>query len=643
MPDGKITFDTTLDNKQLEKKLHSVKKKIEKATETRATAESKKLPLLNEAKELGARLEDARRKLDALNGSADKSAISSQKEEIALLQSSWNSVNAQIERYDAKIAESDRIISEETEKAGVLEQEIKTANAGMREMVDAAADAAQAFEKRIVSLAKRVFVFQIITKVLRAAREYMGGLLEKNAEYQAELAKLKGALATAFQPLYEAAVPVLITILQLLTKIAAVAARITSWIFGKTAKQSAENAKALNKQADALGGVSDAADDAKKSLAGFDEINKLDDNKSSAAGGGGGGGAAGMDFSDFSTDEYMEKLQEFQVYLSGALLAIGAILAFSGINVPLGISLMALGALGLAQVISENWNAMDSPLQQAVTRALTIVGSSLLALGAILALTGINIPLGVTLMAAGAATLYSAAKINYNAFSDEIKRSLEKIQSYMDRFMSWANGVFERDWSDLWGPILGKSVNHWMQNVGIAMNGVYSICSGFIQIIKGLIDRDWSMVWKGAANIVVGKVNIIIAVLNQMIASFLDAINFMLDIVNGIGAKLGFQLSLQVGVPQIPPIPMLAKGAVIPPNAPFMAMLGDQRNGTNIETPESLLRQIIREESGNSGNEDVVRLLSELIMAVQGIRVGDDVIGRAATRYQKSRSRATGV
>lgn len=48
-----------------------------------------------------------------------------------------------------------------------------------------------------------------------------------------------------------------------------------------------------------------------------------------------------------------------------------------------------------------------------------------------------------------------------------------------------------------------------------------------------------------------------------------------------------------------PQIPYLATGAVIPPRAPFMAMLGDQRNGTNLEAPEGLIRKIIQEEMGS--------------------------------------------
>ena len=52
-------------------------------------------------------------------------------------------------------------------------------------------------------------------------------------------------------------------------------------------------------------------------------------------------------------------------------------------------------------------------------------------------------------------------------------------------------------------------------------------------------------------------------------------------------------------IPTIPNIPYLAQGAVIPPNQQFMAILGDQKKGNNLEGPESMFRQIVREESGS--------------------------------------------
>ena len=64
----------------------------------------------------------------------------------------------------------------------------------------------------------------------------------------------------------------------------------------------------------------------------------------------------------------------------------------------------------------------------------------------------------------------------------------------------------------------------------------------------------------------------------------------------------GFRAIATVSAPQIP---RLATGAVIPPNAEFAAILGDQRSGENIETPESLLRQIVRDESGKNGSQEI--------------------------------------
>lgn len=88
-------------------------------------------------------------------------------------------------------------------------------------------------------------------------------------------------------------------------------------------------------------------------------------------------------------------------------------------------------------------------------------------------------------------------------------------------------------------------------------------------------------------------------------------------------------------------IPYLASGAVIPPNAPFTAVLGDQRNGTNLEAPEGLIRDIFREEmsdllgSNLAGFESVVAELQATRAAIEDIQIGDTTIGRAAARYDR--------
>lgn len=107
--------------------------------------------------------------------------------------------------------------------------------------------------------------------------------------------------------------------------------------------------------------------------------------------------------------------------VSGAVLALGAIMAFSGANLPLGIALMLLGAAGLATVIATNWNSISDALGGPVGAVTTIVSGALLALGAIIAFTGAGIPLGVSLMLAGAAGLATMVALNW----DSIKEALQ--------------------------------------------------------------------------------------------------------------------------------------------------------------------------------------------------------------------------
>ena len=99
-------------------------------------------------------------------------------------------------------------------------------------------------------------------------------------------------------------------------------------------------------------------------------------------------------------------------------------------------------------------------------------------------------------------------------------------------------------------------------------------------------------------------------------------------VVNGSGNLLG---------PRTADVPYLASGAVIPPNAPFMAVLGDQRHGTNIEAPLSTIQEAVRNELGGvtAGNAAMVDILSQILETVAGIEIGDTVIGQAVDRYNR--------
>lgn len=183
--------------------------------------------------------------------------------------------------------------------------------------------------------------------------------------------------------------------------------------------------------AEALGGASGAAKELKKQVFGFDELNIF--NAPSA--GGGGGGAPEMDYSkmfeeaevtanfDWLGSTIKQKLAGITTIVSGALLAVGAILTLSGIAPGIGIAMMAAGAVGF-MAGSINWDSGSEKVKSALSKVVMVVGGLLLGVGAILALSSINLPLGIALMAIGATSFASAAALNWDSLGNTVKDKL---------------------------------------------------------------------------------------------------------------------------------------------------------------------------------------------------------------------------
>lgn len=167
------------------------------------------------------------------------------------------------------------------------------------------------------------------------------------------------------------------------------------------------------------------------------------------------------------------------------------------------------------------------------------------------------------------------------------------------------------------------------------------VFDGIIDFIRGVFTGDWERAWKGVKEIFAGifgalkavalaPINAIIGILNGLI----DSINWVIEKVNGIsftnpftGNTVGFNF------PSIGKIPYLAQGAVIPPNREFMAVLGDQTSGRNLEAPEDLIRQIVREES--SGAPMSLEVEQPIQLLLDG-----EVIYRTVTRIKANRGAA---
>ena len=126
-----------------------------------------------------------------------------------------------------------------------------------------------------------------------------------------------------------------------------------------------------------------------------------------------------------NTDKLSDEVKGVIAVISGAvsvaLLAVGAVLAFSGANIPLGIALIAGGALTLATAVAPNWEYIETALEGPIGLVTALVGGALLVVGAILAFTGVAAPLGIGLIMAGAASLGTAAVVNWDYIVDTLQ------------------------------------------------------------------------------------------------------------------------------------------------------------------------------------------------------------------------------
>lgn len=274
--------------------------------------------------------------------------------------------------------------------------------------------------------------YAIMTQVTTAQGD-MARTLEAPANQlrilQAQLTQAARAIGNIFIPALNAILPYAIAVVQVIREIANALANLAGF------KLTEVDYSGVNSAAVGAGSLADNLDDAagaakklKQYTAGFDELNVFAPNTGSGSGVG-AGSAGGFDF-DLPTYDFLgdavqtrigeikkmieDTLAEITTIVSGFMLAVGAILVVTGVNIPLGVGLMAAGAVGLAATVGLNWTAMSSELASTLALITGVVGGFLLALGAIMAFSGANLPLGIALMALGGASLVSAAVINWH-------------------------------------------------------------------------------------------------------------------------------------------------------------------------------------------------------------------------------------
>lgn len=176
-----------------------------------------------------------------------------------------------------------------------------------------------------------------------------------------------------------------------------------------------------------------------------------------------------------------------------------------------------------------------------------------------------------------------------NAISSSLKNLASKIVTIWDNVKSSAYQKWTAIWSTV-GNLVERIKNGIVEKFTSAKNKVVDIFGGIKDTIRNILNK------------VIGIVNSAIGTVNSAIGGIESAFSFgPWEVPTPFGKKtIGFSATF----PRVPTVPYLAKGAVIPPRSEFLAVLGDQKQGNNIEAPEALLRRIVREESGQQSGGD---------------------------------------
>lgn len=763
MTDGSVVVEVNVDDKQAQKELNSITQKIERISEKLKEQNTGKTELVNQSAQLGAQLDAAKAKLEYMKSGQEfftSDSILGQEKNVSALQKEFDAAADKLDKANEKIRETERRLNAAKEKAADLQKQVagvqKSAQAlapATKALSPAAEKAEKSFNKlfgRIKGLAKRVFIFTIITAALRRIKQYMWSAIQTNDDAMNAVARLKGELRTLAQPIVNIAIPAFTALAKIITYTLTGASRLLSLLFGSTYSASKKAAKSLNDQQNAIEGVGSAAKKASKYLAPFDELNTISGNDA------GGGSESGGNAVNFDSD-IGSGVNAVMALMTGiALLAIGAILTFSG-HVGVGIAMMVAGALTVYGVYaSDGGEAAKTLVETGLSKILISIGPMIAILGVVLMLTG-NIPWGLGLLIAGIA-LFSVGEVaeNWDLLSTNLVGALANMLIDISPYIAllgavllfapgqqalgigliiagialFAAGKVMANWDLLGENLVGTLSNIFreispyiavfglllamvpgMMAVGIgmivagiamfafsviapnwdsitqalqgplgktlAMVGAFLVVLGVILLFAGAgiplgigmllaggaslaaaIAPNWSYitdkikeVWQSIKNFWNAYIapvftshwwaNLGKNIMNGLISGIERGINWVLggvsDMVNGITGILNKIPGVNIGRVNWGNvhIPRLAKGAVIPANREFLAVLGDQKRGTNIEAPADLIRQIVREEVGQASGSTHVTIVLD---SVDGKKLFDAIV-----KENNSVIRATGA
>ena len=471
------------------------------------------------------------------------------------------------------------------------------------------------FKSRMTKLIGTAMIFNLLRNSLTNLRNGFISLLKTDDNFSSSLNQIKANLMTAFAPIYNACLPAINSLMNALSKVTGTLAMFVSGLFGTSLEDAKNQAKGLTK---ALDSTKKSGEKASGALASFDNLEVISDNSSGSA------NSPSVDYSGEITYsqkllDILNQIKSFVVdnkeVILGLLAGIAAgIIAFNLIEFiknskellklfpalkDASSGLMALGIgiaiAGIVILIQGIINFIKDPSWENFSTILT--GLALILAGVAVAMLAVNAanPVAWIVLAIAVITALVALIIKY---WDEICDILGKagqwfydhvIKPIADFFVGMWNGL-KNGAIDAWNGIksvfstVGKFFKDTFTN---AWNGVKKVFSTGGKIFDGIKD--------GIINGFKTVVNAIIKGINKVVSIPFNGINTALTKIRDISILGVSPFKKIIKTISVPQIPQLAEGDVIPPRHKFLAMLGDQKHGTNIEAPLETIKQANRE------------------------------------------------
>ena len=571
--------------------------------------------------------------------------LRTQTKEVKTLSAAYEETTANIDSMTvkldkAKVAAGELIANTEQERREREAENSALAKAGQY---------AARFRDQVKSLARSMLVFSVITAALMALRKQIKAAIATSTEASDAFARLKGALLTLAAPLMDVLIPALTWLMNLLAAIVSEIVTIISILSGKSKKSMEASGKNLYKEAAAIDATGKAAKEATDALAAFDEINKL--STTTSVGGGGGASVIAPDF-DFDEGPMMEKLDKvFQkindifktiragleivvddlkwsfdkkaipkskaTWLTVLMALLGATLgaAFGGITGGvIGLSLGVLLGLYLVGLDPETWKTeMDAE------DAWIVVITALL--GALLGSVFLGITGGVAGFSLGAIlglylTGFAEGDEEHGGKSQLLSELIVVLCALLGAVIGSivTPGVGTVVGMGL-GLILGLSIYSVRKD---PKKGTQRLVSIGRSVLLGLLAGVLGVGLAALGIVSAGTAFIISAAIGLALKFFVDSVDDskVRKATSGFtGTRVSTKAqarsrrvaaqSLDANVPVYNDIPQLASGAVIPPNRKFLAVLGDQKSGTNVEAPLSTIKQAVMEALAQGDREPI--------------------------------------